>query len=179
MEPLKPNKIYHIYNHVNGNENLFRENKNYGFFFEKYKKYIAPIADTYCYCLLPNHIHLLVQITEQCDVESEIFYSKQFSNFFSSYTQSYNKVYNRRGSLFMKNFKRKPVEDNMYLLKLVNYIHFNPVVHGFVEQPGDWKYSSFNAICRQSDTLVCYREVLEWFDGFDNFLYNHRFPLEV
>ena len=177
MEPLMPGNLYHIYNHANGNENLFRNEENYRFFLNKYIKYITSFSSTFCYCLLPNHIHFLIRIN---DVEqSDKYYSKQFSNLFSSYTQSYNKLYKRRGSLFLKNFKRKPVEDDDYLLKLVNYIHFNPVKHGFVEKPEDWKYSSYNAICKQANTLICFQEVLEWFGDLENFKYNHRFPLDL
>lgn len=57
---MKPNTFYHIYNRANGNENLFNEDKNYHFFLEKWNKYISPFAETYCYCLMPNHFHFLI-----------------------------------------------------------------------------------------------------------------------
>ncbi len=53
---------YHIYNHANGDDNLFREEKNYRFFLRKYHQHIDVIADTLAWCLMPNHFHLLVKI---------------------------------------------------------------------------------------------------------------------
>ncbi len=65
-QPLEPDRIYHIYNRGINGENIFKEERNYGYFLEKYAKCISPIADTYAYCLLKNHFHLAVKIkTEQ------------------------------------------------------------------------------------------------------------------
>ncbi|MHA7108715.1 transposase [Sunxiuqinia elliptica] len=204
MEPLLPECYFHIYNRAIGNELLFREDKNYTFFIEKYKQYLTPIADTLAFCLMPNHFHLLICLKPQATIEAQLlssakgaknypaadciekrelflskYISKQFSNLFSSYTQAYNLIYNRRGSLFLKNFKRKPVEDDGYLIRLVNYIHRNPVNHGFVSQPQQWKYSSYNAIVSDQPTLIKRDEVLQWFDGLANFKYNHFYLLEL
>src|SRR5690606_5735657 len=104
---------YHIYNHANGNENLFRERENYRFFLQQYQKHITPVADTLAYCLMPNHFHLLVRIKEAETLLSTFpkllkttsnlpgfqnlegllspFISKQFSNLFNSYTKAFNK----------------------------------------------------------------------------------------
>src|SRR5690606_17973301 len=61
-------KYYHIYNHANGNENLFREQKNYEYFLEKYKQHISTIAQTIAWCLMPNHFHLLVKIKTEEEI---------------------------------------------------------------------------------------------------------------
>jgi REP element-mobilizing transposase RayT len=60
--PLEFNHYYHIYNRGNNRENIFKEERNYRHFLKLYVKYIEPIADTFAYCLLPNHFHLLVRI---------------------------------------------------------------------------------------------------------------------
>ena len=204
MEPLLPESHFHIYNHTIGNELMFREDKNYNFFLEKYMEHIVAVADTMVYCLMPNHFHLLVRIKSFEVLEAIVlgsvkgkkdysglnmledketyiahFVSKRFSNLFSSYTQAYNLIYNRRGSLFLKNFKRKPILDDAYLLRLVNYIHRNPVNHGFVCKPQEWKYSSYNTIVSDKPTLVKREEVLECFGGLANFMYNHLRSLDL
>ena len=61
MEQLEAGCYYHIYNHANWNENIFRDKKNYPFLLEKYNKYIFPVADRVAYCLMPNHFHLLIK----------------------------------------------------------------------------------------------------------------------
>lgn len=195
MLPLTPNGFFHIYTHANGRENLFVEEKNYRFFLDKYKQHINPIANTISYCLLPNHLHFLLMIRDENQLLQlqpvktilektdhyqafahllELFLSKQFANLFSSYTQAFNKVYKRRGSLFIKNFKRKQVDSELYAKQLINYIHFNPVTAGLSSSPEAWLYSSYNAIVKQRHTLVHHRYVLELFSGLDNFLYNHQ-----
>ena len=67
--PLEPEKIYHIYNHANGKDNLFYSDDNYFYFLKRYSEILLPILDTYAYCLMPNHFHWLVKIKS----EKEIF----------------------------------------------------------------------------------------------------------
>ncbi|KAF5051718.1 hypothetical protein DSECCO2_416110 [anaerobic digester metagenome] len=59
---LEPDKYYHIYNHANGFENVFRCKENYLFFLQKYLFHLLPFFDTYAYCLMPNHFHLLIRV---------------------------------------------------------------------------------------------------------------------
>src|SRR5690606_21948083 len=102
-------EYYHIYNHSNGNENLFLNSENYSFFLKKYAEYIHPVCKTYAYCLMPNHFHLLVRTRDKeeikhllnLDIKEDVFpkiISKQFANFFSCYTQAFNKMHGRQGS---------------------------------------------------------------------------------
>lgn len=58
----EPDKYYHIYNHANGFENVFRCKENYLFFLRKYRFHLLPFFDTYAYCLMPNHFHLLIRV---------------------------------------------------------------------------------------------------------------------
>ena len=74
-------KYYHIYNHANGNENLFREQKNYEYFLEKYKQHISPIAETIVWCLMPNHFHLLVKIKTEEEIVSTSSLTSSSSTF--------------------------------------------------------------------------------------------------
>ena len=59
---LKPGKVYHIWAHAINNENLFLHDDNYHFFLSRYEYYIHSISKTYAYCLLPNHLHLMVEL---------------------------------------------------------------------------------------------------------------------
>lgn len=80
MEPLKPDTTYHIFNHANGFENVFCEDENFRFFLEKYQLYITPIAETYAYCLMPNHFHLVVRIRKREVIEEIIRNRNSTSN---------------------------------------------------------------------------------------------------
>ena len=67
---LEPNTYYHIYNRANGNDLLFKNEENYRFFLKKVALYIQPIADIYCWCLMPNHFHFLIKIKTEDDLFS-------------------------------------------------------------------------------------------------------------
>ncbi len=139
---LIPETTYHVYNRANGNEQLFVKEENFSYFLEKYKQYISPIADTFCYCLMPNHFHFLIRIKTENELAKYFkidgsnltgfenlsgLLAKKFSDFFNAYSKAINKQQNRKGSLFMRPFKRKRITDEKYILKLVHYIHYNPV----------------------------------------------------
>lgn len=151
---FEPEIVYHVYTHANGNENLFRSEENYHYFLKQYANYIYPVAATYAYCLMPNHLHLMIGIRNEAELLDFVrkkknnpdlqgfenlgglstVISQQFSNLFNAYTKAYNKRYNRRGSLFIPNFKRRAVKEENYFTKLIAYIHNNPVKHGFVKE---------------------------------------------
>jgi len=198
---LTHSTYYHIYNHANGFENIFNEERNYHFFLEKYQFYISPIADTLAYCLMPNHFHFLIKIKSEEELrvwleltsqkfadkrgrknfekfgaekfEADKIISKQFSKLFSCYTQSFNKVYNRRGSLFVPNYKRKEITSEKYLIQAFIYIHNNPVKHGFVRKPDEWIFSSYDAYIFEKENFVKKNCILNYFDSVESLRASH------
>ncbi len=64
MNMIEPGKYYHIFNRGNNREDLFKEEKNYLYFLKLYEHHIEPVAETYAYCLMRNHFHLLVKIKD-------------------------------------------------------------------------------------------------------------------
>lgn len=72
-----------------------------------------------CYCLMPNHFHLLVQ--QMIDGGISQFLRKVSD----SYTRYFNTKYERIGSLFQGSFKARLIETDEYLLHLSKYIHRN------------------------------------------------------
>ncbi|MDX1670963.1 MAG: hypothetical protein R3211_01375 [Balneolaceae bacterium] len=185
--PFLPDTVYHIYTHSNGDDLIFMEEDNYHFFLKRYSDYIHPIAKTYAFCLMPNHFHLMVNI--RCYEEVYIYFrsmgkkekdliglanlsgliSKQFSNLLNSYAKAFNKKYERKGKLFTKSLIRIPVKHQIYYNRLVYYIHLNPVHHGFVENPSQWPYSSYQIILSRKSTDLDREEVLKWFGGLETF----------
>jgi len=92
MEPLKPDTSYHIFNHANGFENIFKENENFRYFLEKYSLYISPIAETYAYCLLPNHFHLVVRMRKREVIETLILRKRYISNHLFAVEQNFSNL---------------------------------------------------------------------------------------
>jgi putative transposase len=75
IELLEPGCVYHIYNRGINGENLFKEERNYRYFLEKYAQYIVPIADTFAYCLLKNHFHIAIRTKSEAEIVD--FYVKK------------------------------------------------------------------------------------------------------
>ena len=191
--PLQPGVFYHIYNRGTNRENIFVEQRNYPYFLQLYVRHIGPVAETYAYCLLKNHFHVLVRIKDDPDPKGlkRPLGSMAFSNFFNAYAKAINKAYQRTGSLFQHPFGRIQVDSQAYLLQLVRYIHRNPQKHGLVSDFREWPYSSYHTIVETHEThethetlkvsetfRVCRDEGLSWFDNLKGFSDSHHVPLD-
>jgi putative transposase len=183
-QPLYPDTFYHVYNRGNNHENLFYNAGNYQYFLKKYHDYISAYADTYAYCLLPNHFHFLIRVKSLGDISNkempnlkdlaflkteDLSVDKIISNLFRllflGYAKAINKQEDRRGSLFQKPFRRKPVMSDRYLASLIYYIHNNPVHHGFCKKLTEYPWSSFETLCEENETWLKRSEVLDFFGG--------------
>lgn len=60
-----PATYYHVYNHAIGDSHLFRAPENYRYFLAQYASYMAPLCQTYAYCLMPNHFHIVLKVRER------------------------------------------------------------------------------------------------------------------
>jgi putative transposase len=169
---LEPNRMYHIFNRGNNRENLFREERNYEYFLRLYVKYISPIANTYAYCLMPNHFHFLVKIKEASSRNANP--TQQFSNLFNSYAKSINKAYYRTGALFHRPFGRNEVKSDSYYTHLVYYIHVNPLKHGFTKDFRTYPFSSYRVLLSDEPSIQAKHEVMSWFGGKENFIDAHN-----
>jgi len=181
-KPLQFGQYYHIYNRGNNRENLFVEPRNYSYFLRLFAKHIQPVAETFAYCLLPNHFHFFIRTYTEEEQEQigsiskiePILPSRAFNNMFIAYARAFNKATNRTGVLFETPFGRKLVDSDAYFITLIAYIHRNPQKHGLVHNFRDWKWSSFGALLSTKPTKIQRDEVLAWFGGMDAFLDWHR-----
>jgi putative transposase len=175
--PLQRGRTYHIYNRGVNRENIFCEERNYRYFLQLYARHVAPIAETYAYCLLGNHFHFLVRIRAPSEVEDPATTkepSRCFSNLFNAYAKALNKARDRTGTLFQRPFGRIEVTSDGYLAWLVVYINQNAQKHGFVDDFRDWPYSSYRAYLSAKPTQLQREEVLRWFNGPEGFAMAHR-----
>jgi len=183
---LQPGVIYHIYNRGVNGETIFKEKRNYEYFINLYVKHIQPVADTYAFCLLPNHFHLLGAIKDQetdltglQDLSGLKLPSQAFSNLFNAYAKAINKAYGRTGPLFERPFKRIPVTDNKYFARLLIYIHQNPQRHGLIDDYRAWPYSSYGIFIEEQATFVKRDVIKEWFGDVEELLNAHQTILDV
>jgi putative transposase len=99
--------------------------------------------ELYAYCIMSNHVHLLIKETEE-SVSNTI---KRISG---SYVFWYNKKYERCGHLFQDRFKSEAVDNDEYFLTVLRYIHQNPIKAGLVKDNSDYKWSSYNEYIKEA-----------------------------
>jgi putative transposase len=180
---LIPGYFYHIFNRGINKEKIFFKEENYYYFLKKYNEYFSVVADTYSYCLLSNHFHLLVRIKDKeipslKEMESlnkeKTNASEQLRRFFISYSMSINKQEDRKGSLFIKNFKRKAIIKDNYLVNLIFYIHHNPVHHKLTTKIENYKWSSYLSILSDKPSKLVKDYVLAYFGGKERYKEFHE-----
>ena len=100
--------------------------------------------------------------------------SQYFSNFFNAYSRGLNIATQRSGTLFDRPFKRFPVDNENYLMRLIVYVHQNPQKHGFVLDFKDWNFSSYNSIIGNNPTRLQRDKVLQLFGSREDFVRIHQ-----
>ena len=80
-----------------------------------------PIVNILCFCLMPNHYHLLIQPCQEDGV------TKFMRKLGTGYTMYFNTKYQRSGALFQGKFKHILIKSERYFLHLTRYIHLNPL----------------------------------------------------
>ena len=112
---------YHVYNRGTRKQKIFIQNRDYKRFLERLKKYKDKFEiSILCYCLMPNHFHLLLK------QETNNPITHLMLRLGTSYAKYFNIKYDEVGSLFQGRFKTKLVDSDEYLLQLSRYIHRNP-----------------------------------------------------
>lgn len=91
----------------------------------------------YAYCLMDNHVHLLIQPSNGLELGQVV---KRIN---VAYAMHFNNHYERVGHLFQDRYKSEPVDDREYFFELIRYIHNNPVKAQICRTPDLYPHSSF------------------------------------
>lgn len=128
--------IYHIMLRGVNKQNIFEDDEDRFKFLEILKHFKGVCKyDLYAYCLMSNHIHILLK-------EREDSVSVAIKRISSSYVLWYNKKYKRSGHLFQERFKSETVNDDEYFIRVLRYIHQNPIKAGMVNTIARTKWTS-------------------------------------
>ena len=161
---LSSSKIYHIVFRGINKQNIFYDDADYEKMLKKLEKLKKEMKfEIYAYCLMSNHVHLLIKEQNSGDI------STIMKRLLISYVQFFNKRYERIGKLINDRYLSKPVINDTYLLALVKYIHQNPLKIGISI---NYKWSSYGKYFVK-DILVDKELILNMI-GKDNFVeYNN------
>lgn len=194
---------YHAYNRGVEKRDIFLDDQDYRVFFSFLKSYLSPINEQVkhplievtgpgpvrirplksffgevsllCYCLMPNHFHLLL-FQKPADGMQRFFHA-----LCTSYTMYFNKKYKRIGHLFQGPYKAVFVDSDAYLLHLTRYIHQNP---SEMTGPGpvkvrEYLYSSYAYFLRLKQAAWLHPEhILEYFLSAQRKDYRHFLSYE-
>ncbi len=142
-----PGMTYHVICRGIERREIFKSPRDYCYILDK----LAAIAKeerakVYAFCLMPNHIHLMVKPTKTK-------LSTFMRRLLTSYALYFNKRYKRSGHLFQNRFTSFSVQEGTYFLELIRYIHLNPVRAGIVpnlESLTAWPYCGH--VCRRPES---------------------------
>ncbi len=90
--------------------------------------------------LMPDHLHTIWHLPENDAAYSERWRQiKRYSQY----------LIGRECQLWQKRFWEHTIRDETDFIHHFNYLHFNPVKHGYVEQVSDWPFSTFHRYVKQ------------------------------
>jgi putative transposase len=145
LRPLVPNGIYHVTIRGVRQTPLFCEERDW----LRYLDFLGDCVERFgwrchSYCLMPNHVHLLLQTPEP-----NLPQGMQRLNL--RYAIRFNRRYGFKGHAFDRRYWSSLVKTDSYLVGLARYIARNPVRAGLVEYPSQWRWSSYAALARLAD----------------------------
>ncbi|MDW7645311.1 MAG: transposase, partial [Desulfuromonadales bacterium] len=142
----------------NAGQDIFHDEADRSRFFFLLQEGIARFGHRiHAYCLMSNHVHLVVQVKETA--LSRIMHNLSFR-----YTQYLNKKFQQTGHIFQGRFKALLIDAEAYLLALVRYVHRNPLRAGMVANLDDYPWSSHHAyLSRENLPLLTVDWVLSQF----------------
>jgi len=131
--------------------------KRKDFIYNDLKESGKQMVEIVAYCIMPTHLHFILKQVEDSGI------SKFVSRSLNSFSKYFNNKHKRKGPLWEARFNSVLVEKDEQLLHLTRYIHLNPCSAGLVENPKEWKFSSYSEYVRKSevDSGICkYHELI-------------------
>ena len=102
-------------------------------------------------CVLPDHIHSIWSLpTDDCNYSLRWQLIKRYfsRHFDDKQTRSNSKMKHREKGIWQRRFWEHTIRNEQDLQQHMDYVHFNPVKHGYVKRVCDWQYSSFHRFVR-------------------------------
>lgn len=163
-----PGASYHITARGNRRNDIFKDGEDFQVYITLMKEAMEYYKDKYklaCFCIMDNHVHLLIQTTD--------LHLKEFITRVNSiYARYFNKKYKYIGHLYQDKYYSELIENDEQMLETSRYIHLNPVRARMVKRPEDYKWSSCNLLFNGEDSeIIDTSIILSYFRNSDPNLY--------
>lgn len=140
-----PGAYYHVMNRGRRRERIFNQEKEFKVFLSILKNTCESCrVIVHAYCLMSNHYHLLLQTP----LGNLSYFMRQLNGV---YAQTFNKLNKTEGALFRGRYKSILIQDGVYLLHVMKYIHFNPVKAKLAAGLHDYPWSSHKNYLKKKD----------------------------
>jgi len=129
---------YHIIQRGNNKNTVFHKAEDYLYYISLFGKYLDKFEfSIFHYCLMPNHVHILLQVSRGDDLP------KIMQGINLSYSIYHKRKYGYIGGLWQGRYSDRFIKHDEYFLVCGRYIERNPVVARIVDDAGDYIYSSY------------------------------------
>lgn len=152
--------IYHVIQRGIDRMVIFCDDDDRRMFLNLLRLQVSESFEVYCYCLMDNHIHLIVKSDKL---------SFHIHHIASIYAIWFNHKYDRHGYLFQDRFRSEAIEEEGYLLRCFRYILENPVKAGICRKAGDYRWSSYSMYFGKDDFWVSTNFLSHFFDRKEDF----------
>lgn len=177
-----PGEIYHVCHRGLNQQDIFRDDQDRNRFLNllmycnwpehklsysvtaKIKKPTKPwptiprsgqgFTDVLCYCLMNNHIHLLLKENKERGVST---YLQRTFNGFAKY---FNARYQRTGGLFTGRFHAVHIDGDEQFLHVSRYIHLNPYTAHLINNIYEYPWSSLSEYTNKNKQDICHTKLL-------------------
>lgn len=150
--------IYHVILRGNNQQNLFNDDCDRQFFLKRLKKYSQELEiDIYCYCLMTNHVHILIG---KAGKNMSLLVQKLAN----SYVYYFNRKYERTGHLFQGRFKSEAITDEIYFKTVYRYILHNSEKAN-IGSYSEYKWNSYSYLNQSSDDFINSNYVIQLFES--------------
>jgi putative transposase len=144
-----PGAVYHITSRGNEKKAVYKDDQDRANFLSALNK----VNERYhwlchAYCLMDNHYHLLIETPD-----GNLSIGMRQLN--GVYTQTFNKRHRRTGHLFQGRYKAILIQKDSHLLEVCRYVVLNPVRARVVEEPRQWRWSSYGATAGRARPPAC------------------------
>ena len=99
-----------------------------------------------CYCIMPNHVHILIKPNQKSD-DKPFSLARIMKNHKSYTAVKANKILNRKGQFWQRDYYDHYIRNEKEFYNVIRYILDNSVRAGFVDDYKDWKYSWVDEEC--------------------------------
>lgn len=154
--------IYHVMLRGIDKRDIFLTEEDYLVFLRYIEKARSKTKFTvYAYCLMTNHVHLLLKTEEPI--------GNIIKRVAVGYAQYHNIKNGRTGHLFQNRFKSEVVETDKYFLTVLRYINQNPVKAGLVGDMKKYKWSSYREYYADNKSIVEKGFITTYFNSSNEF----------